>query len=62
MRDMEFHEIFIPEGGIIGVGAVTLEAGLTWMDVYVAASQDRDLVRGNPFSTYAKRGRDSARM
>ena len=45
MRDIVFHEHFVPEqcekGG---VPAVTMEAGLTWMDVYAAASIDRDLV------------------
>ena len=46
MRDIEFMDKFIPAGkeGVEGIPAVRLEAGLTWMDVYAAASQDRDLV------------------
>ena len=51
MRDIEFHDEFVPEGNKsdteiwkTGIPAVTLEAGLTWMDVYTAASLDRDLV------------------
>ena len=51
MRNITFHDSFVPAGcpdsakfkdG--GVPAVTLGAGLTWMDVYAAASVDRDLV------------------
>ena len=46
MRDMEFHDDFVPAGGG-GEGeeafaAVTLGAGLTWTDVYAAAALDRD--------------------
>ena len=51
MREMEFHDKFEPtecEAGEAnskaGLPAVTLGAGLTWMDVYAAAT-DRDLVR-----------------
>ena len=51
MRNLEFHDNFIPEGctdGIentkLGIPAVTMGAGLTWMDVYAEAS-DRNLVR-----------------
>ena len=46
MRDMEFHDNFIPAGkdGNEGIPAVTLAAGLTWLDVYAAASVDRNLV------------------
>ena len=46
MKNMEFHNDFIPEGSqdLEGVEAVTLEAGLTWMEIYAAASIDRDLV------------------
>ena len=51
MRDMKFHDNFVPAGcqdsakfSDGGVPAVTLAAGLTWMDVYAAASVDRDLV------------------
>ena len=46
MKNMEFHDDFIPEGShdLDGVKAVTLEAGLTWMEIYTAASIDRDLV------------------
>lgn len=45
MRNMEFHDNFIPAGyeGNDGMSAVTLEAGLTWLDVYAAASVDRGL-------------------
>jgi len=51
MREMEFHDSFVPQGCEDhegkwkgnGIPAVTLEAGLTWMDVYAAASLDRDL-------------------
>lgn len=50
MRNIEFHDSFIPQGceeiegkWKDGISAVTLEAGLTWMDVYAAASIDRDL-------------------
>jgi len=45
MKKMEFHDEFIPIGSqdFIGTSAVTLEAGLTWMEVYAAASIDRDL-------------------
>lgn len=50
MRNMEFHDNFIPEGckneknmWSGGIPAVTMQAGLTWMDVYAAASVDRDL-------------------
>ena len=45
MRNIEFHDHFIPAGGQEAFSAVTLEAGLTWMDVYAAASIDRDLVK-----------------
>ena len=47
MRDIKFHDSFTPagyEGTEPGIPAVTLAAGLTWMDVYAAASVDRDLV------------------
>ena len=44
MRKIEFHDNFVPSGGQEAFSAVTLEAGLTWMDVYAAASVDRDLV------------------
>ena len=46
MRDIEFMDKFIPAGkeGVEGIPAVRLEAGLTWMDVYAAASVDRNLV------------------
>ena len=51
MRGMKFHDNFVPAGcqdstkfSDGGVPAVTLAAGLTWMDVYAAASVDRDLV------------------
>ena len=48
MRDIEFHENFVPEQcSKRGVPAVTMEAGLTWMDVYAAASVDRNLVCSN---------------
>ena len=42
---MEFHDNFVPAGkeGNEGIPAVTLGAGLTWMDVYAAASVDRGL-------------------
>ena len=45
MRNMEFHDNYIPAGykGNAGMPAVTLEAGLTWLDVYAAASVDRGL-------------------
>ena len=46
MRNIEFHEKFTPDGCDNGEWhAVTMEAGLTWMDVYAAASVDRDLVK-----------------
>ena len=45
MRDMTFHDGFYPAGSNVSYPAVTLEAGLTWMDVYAAASIDRNLVR-----------------
>ena len=44
MRGMEFHDDFTPAGGggqKKSQRAVTLEAGLTWLDVYAAASVDR---------------------
>ena len=44
MRGMEFHDDFTPAGGggqKKSHRAVTLEAGLTWLDVYAAASVDR---------------------
>ena len=47
MRDIEFHDNFIPAGSPNNnetFKAVTLSAGLTWMDVYAAASVDRNLV------------------
>ena len=46
MRDIEFMDKFIPagKGGVEGIPAVRLEAGLTWLDVYAAASVDRNLV------------------
>ena len=47
MRDIEFHDSFTPAGSPnVGKGfkAVTLSAGLTWLDVYAAASVDRNLV------------------
>ena len=44
MRDIEFHDDFTPVGGSEGFPAVTLSAGLTWLDVYAAASVDRNLV------------------
>ena len=50
MRDIEFHDEFVPtecdEGmshSKTGVPAVTVGAGLTWMDVYAKAT-DRNLV------------------
>ena len=49
MRDIEFHDSFTPTGGSEAFAAVTLSAGLTWLDVYAAASVDRDLVN-NLFS------------
>ena len=42
MRDMEFHDEFVPAGGEEAFAAVTLGAGLTWTDVYGAAALDRD--------------------
>ena len=42
MRDMQFHEEFVPAGGEEAASAVTLGAGLTWTDVYGAAALDRD--------------------
>ena len=43
MRDMEFHDDFVPAGGgEEAFAAVTLGAGLTWTDVYAAAALDRD--------------------
>ena len=45
MRELEFHEEFSPAGcEVAGVGAVTAGAGLTWVDVYLEATE-RDLVR-----------------
>ena len=44
MRDMEFTDDFTPVGGYKAFSAVTLSAGLTWLDVYAAASVDRNLV------------------
>ena len=44
MRDIKFHDGFYPAGSNQSHPAVTLEAGLTWMDVYAAASVDRNLV------------------
>ena len=44
MRDMEFLDSFIPAGGEQSYSAVVLGAGLTWLDVYAAASVDRNLV------------------
>ena len=44
MRGKEFHDDFTPAGGggqKKSHRAVTLEAGLTWLDVYAAASVDR---------------------
>ena len=55
MRNMEFHDNFIPAGyeGNDGMSAVTLEAGLTWLDVYAAASVDRGLyVQGGGCTRY----------
>ena len=50
MRDLEFHDKFEPtecEVGLTnskaGLPAATLGAGLTWLDVYAAAT-DRNLV------------------
>ena len=45
MRDLRFHDGFFPAGSNQSYRAVTLEAGLTWMDVYAAAAVDRNLVR-----------------
>ena len=45
MRDLRFHDGFFPVGSNQSYRAVTLEAGLTWMDVYAAAAVDRNLVR-----------------
>ena len=42
MRDMQFHDEFVPAGGEEAASAVTLGAGLTWTDVYGAAALDRD--------------------
>ena len=63
MRKIQFHEEFVPAGrrekflppffngngkrNEENSGAVTLEAGLTWMDVYAAAMLDRNLVTHN---------------
>ena len=44
MRDLEFIDSFVPAGGEQAYSAVVLGAGLTWLDVYVAASVDRNLV------------------
>ena len=44
MRDLEFIDSFVPAGGKQAYSAVVLGAGLTWLDVYVAASVDRNLV------------------
>ena len=44
MRDIEFHDNFTPAGGSQDFPAVSLGAGLTWLDVYAAASVDRNLV------------------
>lgn len=46
MKEMTFHDNFIPSGAPDNspYQAVTLGAGLTWMEVYAAASIDRDLV------------------
>ena len=47
MRNIEFHDSFTPAGYAgddPGIPAVTLGAGLTWLDVYAAASVDRNLV------------------
>jgi hypothetical protein len=51
MRDLEFHDEFTPtecEAGHIhnkaGVPAVTTGAGITWIDVYLEATE-RNLVR-----------------
>ena len=44
MRDLEFIDSFVPAGGKQAYYAVVLGAGLTWLDVYVAASVDRNLV------------------
>ena len=49
MRNMEFHDDFVPAGGgeeEEAFAAVTLGAGLTWTDVYAAAALDRDDGRG----------------
>merc|ERR1712117_805132 len=43
MRDIEFLDSFIPAGGNDSYSAVVLGAGLTWLDVYAAASVDRNL-------------------
>ena len=44
MRDIQFHDDFVPAGGgEESFSAVTMGAGLTWMDVYAAAALDRDL-------------------
>lgn len=50
MRNIQFHDNFIPNGyddplAITnpGVSAVTVEAGLTWMEVYAEATE-RNLV------------------
>ena len=56
MRDIEFHDSFTPTGGSEAFAAVTLSAGLTWLDVYAAASVDRDLVN-NLFSEIGTYGR-----
>ena len=53
MRNITFLDSFIPKSCYGnpsrwdkgGTPAVILEAGLTWMDVYAAASLDRELVR-----------------
>jgi hypothetical protein len=43
MRELEFHEEFSPAGcGRAGVPAVTAGAGITWVDVYLEATE-RDL-------------------
>ena len=53
MRELQFHDKFVPtecaEGeshSKAGVPAVTVGAGVTWVDVYLAATE-RDLVSCN---------------
>ena len=46
MRQIDFHDSFVPVGkeNDEGHAAMTLQAGLTFMDVYVRAMLDRNVV------------------